>query len=503
MVWLESLQQRHGKKWLIIPAILFANMLIIEIGFLMLSSYFGDINLIVSDFIGVDINFMLLVLLIVALPLTYTGLFLIFKVKKLIKTGSIKPHLIHSILSIFLIILFDILVYILIDQLGGYAITLIHLFDFYFLFIFLVINLLLICSLYFVLKLALVLQNYLSDTILKPKPKKAIILGCVVGLYTFSFAMPFFFVPTNVINWDLPPKPDIIAHRGASHIAPENTIAAAEMTVVSRAVGWEIDVQISYDGIPFLMHDNTLTRTTNVEEVFPDRTNQDASLFNISELRQLDAGSWFVDKDPYGALAKGIITQEQAEQYRGEKIPTLDEVLSFTKNNDLLIDFDTKGIPSDHPYHDSYREKIVEYILNSGIEHSNVLIGYNEYYEQQLPNLMFTGGNSLNVQQWLADKYDLINTGDGFTNDEYRARFEASIPVMVYTIDTVERFSELWCLGVKWVKTNEPHTFQNITAPPWVMTLSNYYLLWILVYIIGISAVLSLYFLKIKRSQQD
>ena len=50
----------------------------------------------------------------------------------------------------------------------------------------------------------------------------------------------------------------------------------------------------SYDGVPFLMHDTTLKRTTNVDEVFPDRVGEPASMFNISDLNQLDAGSWFL-----------------------------------------------------------------------------------------------------------------------------------------------------------------------------------------------------------------
>lgn len=50
----------------------------------------------------------------------------------------------------------------------------------------------------------------------------------------------------------------------------------------------------SYDGVPFLMHDATLRRTTNVAEVFPNRTHHDASMFTWAELQQLNAGDWFL-----------------------------------------------------------------------------------------------------------------------------------------------------------------------------------------------------------------
>lgn len=50
----------------------------------------------------------------------------------------------------------------------------------------------------------------------------------------------------------------------------------------------------SYDGVPFLMHDSTLRRTTNVADVFPNRTHLDPSMFTWAELQQLNAGDWFL-----------------------------------------------------------------------------------------------------------------------------------------------------------------------------------------------------------------
>ena len=98
------------------------------------------------------------------------------------------------------------------------------------------------------------------------------------------------------------------------------------------------------------MHDNNLKRTTDVEEIFPDRKDDEATMFNMSELRQLDAGSWFSDDDPYNTIADEFVELETAENYRGEKIPTLDEVLNLTRDYDLYIDIDSGGPHSDHPY---------------------------------------------------------------------------------------------------------------------------------------------------------
>ena len=51
----------------------------------------------------------------------------------------------------------------------------------------------------------------------------------------------------------------------------------------------------SIDGVPFLMHDKTFRRTTNIADVFPDRVDESASMFNISDIKKLNAGQWFID----------------------------------------------------------------------------------------------------------------------------------------------------------------------------------------------------------------
>lgn len=101
--------------------------------------------------------------------------------------------------------------------------------------------------------------------------------------------------------------PILIGHRGAAGTAPENTVAAFKDGRASGADFFEIDVQLSADGVPFLFHDNTPARTTNVAEVFPGRENDPITSFTWAELQQLDAGSYF------------------SEKYEGERIPHLDD----------------------------------------------------------------------------------------------------------------------------------------------------------------------------------
>ncbi|AZS87926.1 glycerophosphodiester phosphodiesterase [Streptomyces griseoviridis] len=87
--------------------------------------------------------------------------------------------------------------------------------------------------------------------------------------------------------------PQVLAHRGASAYAPENTLAA-----VSRAAGlgstWvENDVQRTKDGELVVIHDDTLARTTDAARVFPDRAPWKVRDFTAAEIARLDAGSWF------------------------------------------------------------------------------------------------------------------------------------------------------------------------------------------------------------------
>ena len=104
-----------------------------------------------------------------------------------------------------------------------------------------------------------------------------------------------------------------IAHRGASGYAPENTLAAFDKAVEMQADYIEIDVQLSKDDLPVVIHDDTLDRTTN--------GTGNISAYTLQELKSLDAGSWFDKK------------------YAGEKIPSLNEVLEmYGEKINILIE---------------------------------------------------------------------------------------------------------------------------------------------------------------------
>jgi glycerophosphoryl diester phosphodiesterase len=99
------------------------------------------------------------------------------------------------------------------------------------------------------------------------------------------------------------PRPAIIAHRGASYFAPEETAPAY---LLAREMGvdyLELDLQRTRDGVLVALHDDDLRRTTNIAEAFPGREMDTVDQFTFAELQSLDAGSWFNIRFPDRARA--------------------------------------------------------------------------------------------------------------------------------------------------------------------------------------------------------
>jgi glycerophosphoryl diester phosphodiesterase len=115
------------------------------------------------------------------------------------------------------------------------------------------------------------------------------------------------------------PYPTWIAHRGAGKLAPENTLAAFRLGAQHGYRAFECDVKLSADGVPFLLHDATLERTTNGRGAGGERA--------WSELSRLDAGSW------------------HGPAYAGEPPASLQAVAAFLQANGLVLDLEIKPAP--------------------------------------------------------------------------------------------------------------------------------------------------------------
>ena len=138
----------------------------------------------------------------------------------------------------------------------------------------------------------------------------------------------------------------VIAHRGARSLAPENTLVAARKAHNLGADLWETDVAVTADDQLVLMHDDVMTRTTNVADIFPERIPAAFSTYSLAEIRSLDAGSWFERDDPFGQVAAGTVRRQELTQYAGEKVPMLWEAFELTLELDWFLNLELKAQPA-------------------------------------------------------------------------------------------------------------------------------------------------------------
>ena len=150
------------------------------------------------------------------------------------------------------------------------------------------------------------------------------------------------------------PHRAVIAHRGASVLAPESTTPAY---IAARDLGahyLEADLQRTKDGVIVAFHDETLERTTNAAQVFPGRETEPIGSFTYAELQQLDAGSWFNDAHPGQARAS----------YTGLKILTLEEIIDIAEGGEHRpgLYLETKSAP----LYPGIEEEILEILRRRG-----------------------------------------------------------------------------------------------------------------------------------------
>jgi glycerophosphoryl diester phosphodiesterase len=135
-----------------------------------------------------------------------------------------------------------------------------------------------------------------------------------------------------------------IAHRGAASLAPENSLTAARKALALGADMWELDVSVTADGQLVVLHDDSLTRTSNAPTRFSERAPWLVSSFTLAEVQQLDTGSWFVANDPFGTIAAGLVSLVEQANFIGEIIPSLHEALLFTRNHNWRANIEMKAL---------------------------------------------------------------------------------------------------------------------------------------------------------------
>lgn len=140
------------------------------------------------------------------------------------------------------------------------------------------------------------------------------------------------------------------AHRGASGHCPENTMISFKRALELGATGIETDVQMTKDGHLVLIHDETLKRTAGSAEWVKDVT--------LEELKSKDAGAWF------------------HEDYRGEKIPTLDELLAWVKPLDIVVNLELKNGLIRYP---EIEKKLIAAVRSYELSERVIISSFNHY----------------------------------------------------------------------------------------------------------------------------
>lgn len=130
--------------------------------------------------------------------------------------------------------------------------------------------------------------------------------------------------PVSNEHW---PYPRWVAHRGAGKLAPENTLASFRLGAAHGYRMFECDVKLSADEVPFLMHDATLSRTTDVAQRLGSGASAVGGDHPWSALAQLDAGGW------------------HSRAYAGEPLPTLANIAHYCLANGLLLNIEIKPTP--------------------------------------------------------------------------------------------------------------------------------------------------------------
>ncbi len=232
---------------------------------------------------------------------------------------------------------------------------------------------------------------------------------------------------------------EIIAHRGFSSMAPENTKAAFIAAIENGANSLEFDVQFSADGVPVVFHDFNLDRTTNAQGKLREKT--------LVELKKVDAGIWFNPK------------------FAGEEILTLTEALEILKAIPQFLYFDLKSYSE---WSQTEVEKLVEIVVNSEVKEKAVMTSFNDSLNEGVRAI---SGGVLNFGRLVGEQSNYqsqltkaVEKGDRLISSEYHILLEnpalieqtksQGIDVVAWTVDNPEEFQQLIDLGVTRIITN-------------------------------------------------
>ncbi|XP_036715841.1 glycerophosphodiester phosphodiesterase domain-containing protein 5 isoform X6 [Balaenoptera musculus] len=296
---------------------------------------------------------------------------------------------------------------------------------------------------------------------------------------------------------DLGPKPALIGHRGAPMLAPEHTLMSFRKALEQKLYGLQADVTISLDGVPFLMHDATLRRTTNVEEEFPELARRPASMLNWTLLQRLNAGQWFLKTDPFWTASS--LSPSDHREAQNQSICSLMELLELAKGNATLL-LNLRDPPREHPYRGSFLNVTLEALLRSGFPQHQVLWlpdRQRPFVQKVAPGFQQTSGSkeaAASLRRGHIQRLNLRYTQ--VSRQELRDYASWNLSVNLYTVNAPWLFSLLWCAGVPSVTSDNSHTLSQVPSPLWIMPPDEYCLMWVTADLISFILIVGIFVLQ-------
>lgn len=227
----------------------------------------------------------------------------------------------------------------------------------------------------------------------------------------------------------------IFAHRGSSGTHPENTLAAFRAAAALPIDGVEIDVHLTKDGEVVVIHDEKINRTTNGKGYVKDMT--------LEELQQYDAGSWF------------------SEEWGGERVPTLDEVLDIYEGTSHRLNIEIK---SDIFPYDGLVEKVLTIANNRGMADRLLLSSFNHEdvshicRETEVKSAVLASQIYVDIYDYarvIGTKQVHVSLPGAFRKMTTDALIKGAI-VYVYTVNKLEYAEQLKQIGIHGIFTDYP-----------------------------------------------
>jgi glycerophosphoryl diester phosphodiesterase len=248
----------------------------------------------------------------------------------------------------------------------------------------------------------------------------------------------------------------VIAHRGASGEAPENTMAAFRRAVEAGAEFIETDLQISRDARLVAVHDDMLDRTTNAHGPVSAKT--------LEQLRQLDAGSWFTAE----GFSRGGSHSAPQESFAGQRIPTLDEILAFGREHNigLYLEMKTPAVSgAEHALVGALRAsgEIVRAVVLSfdlsqlaKVRRFEPLVVTGYLYDKPAPDAVRKAVETGARQ--------LLPRADGVTAELVKEAHASDLKVVTWTVNAPEQAAALVAAGVDGIITDYPREMIALLA---------------------------------------